>query len=398
MIDARASQVLARLDRLPATRHIWMLVLLLSLGGCFEFYDLFMTAYISPGLIAAHVFSADRTGLFGLSDQACFAASNFAGLFVGTIAFSQITDKLGRKPVFTYALIWYTASTVIMGFQSTAISIDLWRFIAGMGIGVELITIDTYLAELVPKAVRGRAFAINQFIQFSAVPMVALCCWLLLGKTYAGVAGWRIVIMLGSIGAVLVFFIQKRIPESPRWLILQGRIDQAEAITLDLERRIEADLGHPLPPAGEHITEEETRSTFSELFRPPYRRRTIMLTVFNFFQTIGFYGFGNWVPSLLASQGSSVLHSLQYSSVPPSQTVLSASRRSSRHLLGQPSLASCLYASRHLRPSLALVWRSLYPTTYCLTPTMRIRLSYSLLESVRVQSGLSIRGVACRPS
>lgn len=313
MTTPNPAEILARLDRLPATRHIWKLVLLLSLGGCFEFYDLFMTAYISPGLTAAKIFSANRAGLFGLSDQATFAAANFAGLFIGTIVFSQLTDKLGRKVIFTYSLMWYTIATVIMAFQSTAITIDVWRLIAGIGIGVELVTIDTYIAELVAKDVRGRAFAINQCIQFLAVPIVALCCWLLIGKTYAGLPGWRIVMLLGSTGAVLVWSIQTQIPESPRWLILHGKTKQAETITLHLERLIEADIGHALPAPGEHIAELEARGTFSEVFRPPYRRRTIMLAVFNFFQTIGFYGFGNWVPSLLASQGTSVVHSLQYS-------------------------------------------------------------------------------------
>lgn len=313
MTSPRTSEILARLDRLPATRHIWKLVLLLSLGGCFEFYDLFLTAYITPGLIAAKIFSANRAGLFGLSDQATFAASNFAGLFIGTILFAQITDKVGRKLVFTWSLIWYTAAIVVMGFQNSAPAIDIWRFIAGIGIGVELVTIDTYIAELIPRHVRGRAFAINQCIQFSAVPMVALCCWMFIGKTYAGVPGWRIVILLSSIGAALVWFIQKLIPESPRWLILHGKVAQAEAITSELEKRVREDIGTDLPAVGKHEAEQETAGTFSEVFLPPYRRRTIMLVVFNFFQTIGFYGFGNWVPSLLASQGTSVLHSLQYS-------------------------------------------------------------------------------------
>lgn len=307
------SIILARLDRLPATKHIWKLVLLLSLGGCFEFYDVFMTAYITPGLVVAHIFSTGRLGLFGLSDQATFAASNFAGLFVGTIIFSQLTDRLGRKSIFTWALLWYTTATFIMACQSTAVSIDIWRFIAGVGIGVELVTIDTYITELVPKDVRGRAFAINQSIQFCAVPLVAFLCWLLIGKTFLGLPGWRIVMLLGTSGAVLVWFIQAKIPESPRWLLQRGREVEADHITTQIEQNIEADLGRPLPPPGAHKTEIQMKGRLVEVFRPPYLGRTIMLTVFNFFQTIGFYGFGNWVPSLLVAQGATITHSLKYS-------------------------------------------------------------------------------------
>ena len=307
------SLLLARLDRLPATRHIWTLVVLLSLGGCFEFYDMLMTAYISPGLIAAHIFSPTNHGLFGLTDQATFAAANFAGLFLGTIVFSQLTDTLGRKTIFTAALLWYTAATLVMAFQSTAIHIDIWRFIAGIGLGVELITIDTYITELVPSHVRGRAFAINQAIQFSAVPAVAFACWLLIGKTILGVPGWRVVMLLGTTGAIAVYFIQSRVPESPRWLLQRGRIAEAEAITARLERAVESDLGTPLPTPGPHRAEPPIRGRLIEAFQAPFRSRTIMLAVFNFFQTIGFYGFGNWVPSLLVAQGTTITHSLKYS-------------------------------------------------------------------------------------
>jgi len=313
--ETSESAILARLDRLPATRYMWKLVVLLSLGGCFEFYDVFMTAYITPGLVAAHIFSTTNLGLFGLSDQATFAASNFAGLFIGTIVFAQLTDLLGRKSIFTWALIWYTVATFIMACQSSAIGIDIWRFIAGVGIGIELVTIDTYITELVPGHVRGRAFAINQTIQFSAVPTVAFLCWLLIGKTYIGLPGWRIVMLLGTSGAAAVWFIQSQMPESPRWLLQRGRQAEAEQITRKIERQVEMDMGRALPSPGKHAIEPHIKGRLSDAFRAPYLGRTLMLTVFNFFQTIGFYGFGNWVPSLLVSQGATVTHSLKYSFV-----------------------------------------------------------------------------------
>ena len=80
-----AAAISARLDRLPATRYIWQLVLLLSLGGCFEFYDLFLTAYIGPGLVRSGLFSGASASFFGFSGLASFVAATFAGLFVGTL-------------------------------------------------------------------------------------------------------------------------------------------------------------------------------------------------------------------------------------------------------------------------------------------------------------------------
>ena len=177
---AIAAEIGARLDRLPATRYIWKLVLLLSLGGCFEIYDLFFTAYIGPGLVRSGLFSSASASFFGFNGLASFVAGTFAGLFIGTMLFGFAADWFGRRMVFTYSLLWYTAATVIMAFRHTAIGIVAWRLIAGVGIGVELVTIDTYITELVPKHLRGRAFAVNQVIQFSVIPVVALLAWVYL--------------------------------------------------------------------------------------------------------------------------------------------------------------------------------------------------------------------------
>ena len=310
---AAAAAITARLDRLPPARPVWWLVFLLSLGAFFEMYDLFLTAYISPGLLQSGVFSAKAQGWFGLSDQAAFAAATFAGLFVGTIAFSAVADRFGRRPIFTFSLLWYTAATVAMACQNSARGVDLFRFIAGVGIGVELVTIDAYISELVPKAMRARAFAFNAAVQFLAIPTVALLCWILLPRHPLGLAGWRWVLLIGATSAVAVWFLRARLPESPRWLAQHGRIAEAERVTAGLEQRVAATLPHPLPPPALPIMETAGGASFADLWRPPYRRRVLMLAIFNVFQAIGFYGFGNWVPAFLAAQGASVLHSLQYS-------------------------------------------------------------------------------------
>ncbi len=308
-----AAGITARLDRLPSSRHIWVLVLLLSVGGCFELYDLLMTAYVSPGLIRDGIFQAGRQGLFGLTDQATFASITFLGLFVGTIGFGYVADRHGRRAIFTFSLLWYSAATLIMAAQTSALWLDFWRFVAGLGIGVELVTIDTYVAELVPKAMRGRAFSVNQAIQFASVPMAALLGWLLVPENPFGISGWRYVAAFPALAAIAVWFIRRTVPESPRWLAQHGRTAEADRVLAWIEARVAADTGKPLPPPGPPAPEEGGTSAFSEIWRPPYRRRAIMLMVFNFCQAIGFYGFGNWVPALLAAQGAGFTKSLQYS-------------------------------------------------------------------------------------
>src|SRR3984893_1333651 len=310
-----AAQITARIDRLPACWEVWRLVILLSLGAAFEMYDLFQTAYLSPGLLSSGIFRAGEKGFFGLTDQASFAAATFAGLFVGTIVFGSVADRFGRRAIFTFSLLWYTAASIAMGLQRTNVGIDLWRFIAGLGIGVELVTIDAYISELVPKKIRGRAFAYNQSVQFLAIPFVALISWILVPRAPLGVAGWRWVVFLGSFGAIAVWFIRRSIPESPRWLAQQGRLDEASKAISEIEARGEAEVGRPLSEPLVRPWEAGGMGKFSEIWVAPYGGRTLMLVVFNFFQTIGFYGFGNWVPALMASKGANVTNSLQYSAI-----------------------------------------------------------------------------------
>jgi len=315
---ATAAQLAARLDRLPMAKHIWYLVTLISLGGGFELYDLFLTAYIAPGLNRAGYFTPESLGVFNVlgpyhvAGIGTFVFALFAGLFVGAICLGHVADEYGRRTVFTFSLVWYSITTAIMAFQTSGFSVDLWRFIAGIGIGVELVTIDTYVAELVPLTHRGRAFAYSQFFQFLAVPVVAFIAYLLVPRTPFGFDGWRWVVLIGSAGAIVIWFIRLGLPESPRWLARRGRLAEAEAITAAIEAKVADDVG-PLPAPGPAVAQDEGAGSFAEIWQPPYDRRAIILSVFNFFQTFGYYGFAAWVPTLLIAKGINITTSLEYS-------------------------------------------------------------------------------------
>src|SRR5271168_4651711 len=111
--------VAARLDRLPPSRHTRRLITLLSLGGWFEFYDLFFTAYVALGLFKGGIFRLTTQGLFDLQGFASFVAALFLGLFIGTLAFSWLSDRFGRRSTFTFALLWYSVGAFIMASQNT---------------------------------------------------------------------------------------------------------------------------------------------------------------------------------------------------------------------------------------------------------------------------------------
>jgi putative MFS transporter len=259
-------------------------VLRISIGGWFELYDLFMTAYISLGLIREGLFVATAPSVFALRGFASFVAAGFAGMFIGTLIFSWISDRFGRKATFTYSLVWYSIATLIMAFMRSPQTIDLWRFIAGLGIGVQLVTIDTYISEIAPKGERGKWIAFSQFIGYLAIPAAALLAYLFVPHVFAGFTGWRYVAMVGALGGALIWFFRGGLPESQRWQ--SARNEQKP---------------------------QSLAQAWSTIWSAAYRGRTAMMVIFNLAQTIGFYGFTSWVPIFLSSQGVSFTKSLQYS-------------------------------------------------------------------------------------
>ena len=312
MTGRYAGEVAARLDRLPLTYGLWRLVVLISLGGAFEFYDLLMTAYVAPGLVAGGLFTAHPAGFFAPQGIGFFVFCTFAGMWLGSVGFGFVADRMGRRSIFTVSLVWYSLATAVMAFQHSAVTIDLWRFVAAIGVGLEQVTIDTLLPELVPPPKRGRAFVINQAIEFAAVPLVALLGWLLVPLHPYGLEGWRWVALIGASGALAAWWFRRAVPESPRWLALHGQNEAAETILRRLEARAERDIGHALPSPEAVVAPPGDAGRFSELFRAPYLKRTLVMSVFNAMQTIGFYGFGSWVPSLLIAKGIAVTTGLKY--------------------------------------------------------------------------------------
>ncbi|MGK3123192.1 MFS transporter [Candidatus Pantoea formicae] len=310
-IAADRHTLAGRIDALPSSAGLWRFITLLALGGFFELYDLFETGYISSGLLAAGVFHTGSEGVFGIADQAAFASATFLGLFVGASLLTPYADRFGRRLTFMCALAWYGVFSLLMAFQQSAEMIILFRFLVGIGLGVELVTIDTYLSEWVPAHLRSRAFAFSFFIQFLSVPAVALMSWWLVPQTILSLEGWRWVVIAGAVCSLVIWLIRKNLPESARWLAQQGRHQEAHKVLSEMEKRCGIAPGEDFSNS-DAAAQLPKKGRFSEIWAPAYRKRTLMLVVMNFFQAIGFFGFGNWLPALLSGKGATVTHSLLY--------------------------------------------------------------------------------------
>jgi MFS transporter, putative metabolite:H+ symporter len=307
----------SRLDQMPLRGYVLKLVLIISLGAFFELYDLSLTAYIVPALIKQGIFTLKAPSVFSANSVSTFVAMLFAGMFIGAGFFGWLLDKYGRRPVFTCALVGYSACTLVMAFQTDPFWINTWRLLASIGIGLEQVAIVTYASELVASRYRGRAIAITQAVGFMGVPTVALVAWLLVPTTVYGLDGWRVVVIIGAIGAVFVWWIRQAIPESPIWLERRGDHERSRAALEKIEARVWGRTGRPpqmeATAAANLMGSVAPKGGWAALFAGDVRGRVLMMIVVNLCITIGYYGFASWVPSLLAAKGITTTKSLEYS-------------------------------------------------------------------------------------
>jgi len=299
------SSIAARLNRLPATRTHRHATVIAGIGSFFDLFDIFLAGVLAT--VLTQQFALDRLWL------PAALSSAFVGMFIGATVLGRFADRFGRRTAFLLNLAIYSAFTLVGAFSVSATMLIASRFIAGIGIGAELTLVDAYLSELLPARLRGRYTAWAYTLGFIGVPAAGLLGRILVPRTPFGIDGWRWLFVAGSLGAVIVWFVRRRLPESPRWLESVGRAAEADAIVTQIEKEAAIDA---LPSASsEQAANVSSRSGLSVLFSGEYRSRVIMLGVFHIFQTIGYYGFGTLVPLVLASKGYSIVTSLTFTTL-----------------------------------------------------------------------------------
>ncbi|WKN47307.1 MFS transporter [Nocardioides sp. Arc9.136] len=246
----------ARLDRLPWARWHWMVVIGLGTVWILDGLEVTIVGSMSDAL------KDGDTGL-GLSnfDVGLAGAVYVAGACLGALFFGQLTDRLGRKKLFLLTLAVYTVATVATAFAPNPLWYFIARFFTGTGIGGEYAAINSAIDELIPAPYRGRVdVAINGSFWIGAAGGSLLTIPLLDPNVIDAQWGWRLAFGLGGILAVGILVVRRHVPESPRWLFIHGREDEAEDIVRGIEHTVEEESGKRLDPVSETITIRQRKS------------------------------------------------------------------------------------------------------------------------------------------
>ncbi|MFC7493684.1 MULTISPECIES: MFS transporter [unclassified Nocardioides] len=266
----------ARLDRLPWVRWHWLIVIGLGTVWILDGLEVTIVGAMSDAL------KDPDTGL-GLSswDVGLAGAIYVAGACSGALFFGQLTDRFGRKKLFLVTLVVYTCATVLTAFSMAPWWYFAARFLTGFGIGGEYAAINSAIDELIPARYRGRIdIAINGSFWMGAAGGALLTIPLLDPTVISAEWGWRLAFGLGAILAVGILLVRRNVPESPRWLFIHGREDDAERIVRAIEDEVAEEAGERLPDVDETITIRQRKTIpFTMIARTVftlYPKRTVL--------------------------------------------------------------------------------------------------------------------------
>lgn len=300
--------IASRMDRLPIFSMHRRLMVVLGVGTFFDLYDIFLGGVLAT--VLAEPYDLGATG------QALVISSGFIGMFFGASLLGIVSDYMGRRAMYQVDLLLYSLFSLAAAFAPSLAWILIFRFFSGLGLGATLPMTDIYMGEMVPRSARGRFTAWAYTIGFLGVPVAGLAGHFLAPISVFGLEGWRLLLIFGSLGAFIVWFMRRRLPESPRWFEIRDRQTHADRAMHQLEEEAMRETGlSSLPEPRATTVERQQRATFAEIFGGPYRRRTIMLFVFQVLQTVGYYGFGSLAPIVLVSKGFPIVETLGYTAV-----------------------------------------------------------------------------------
>ena len=291
----------ARLDRLPTSSFHYRMLGLIGGGMFLDAFEIYLQGAVLAALLGI--------GWSTPAQNANFISVTFAGMVVGAWSAGILGDRYGRR-------FSYQANLLIFGLASlagaAAPSMD-WlivaRFVMGIGLGAEIVVGYVTIAEIVPPSSRGTWGSALAVITNSSLFFSALIARLVIPNL-----GWRWMFVIVGIGALIVWQLRKRMPESPRWLEAHGQIDEAERVLKEIESEVERSSGRKLEPvtAPARIRATNTADRLGELFSSAMIRRTITGSVILITLNTVIYGFIAFLPSFMVRQGLTITTSLNY--------------------------------------------------------------------------------------
>jgi putative MFS transporter len=301
-VEAEQSSLAARLDRLPITSFHRQMMVLVGYIFFFELGDINSFAFAAPAIRAAWHLS--------IGTIAVTTSATFFGMFIGATGGGWFSDRVGRKRALILTTTWYSAFSLLNAFVWDTTSLFAARLLTGVGLSAMTVVAITYVSEMFPASSRGTYQAKIMIVGFCGIPVTAYVARFLVPFAPWG---WRGVFVWGSLGLLFPLFADK-LEESPRWYENHGRLAEAEEVLQRIEEQVRKDAGE-LPPVPPHAAvRAPRRGGFGQLVSAGYLGRAVLLIAVWTCQTLGFYGFMSWVPTLLAERGFSIVHALEQSS------------------------------------------------------------------------------------
>ncbi len=287
-----------RLDRLPISGFHYRIFWLVGAGMFFDGYDLYVGTAVLPALLQAK-FST-------LAQNAQFVSFTFFGMTIGALVTGFLGDRFGRRFTYQFNLAIFGLASLAAAFAPDITTLNWLRLIMGLGLGAEIVVGYSTLTEFVPPASRGRWLAFMAFLVVSGLPVTTL-----LGNLIIPNFGWRPMFVIAGVGALIVWYLRKSLPESPRWLETTGRTEEAEAILQSIEQEAvpKGPLPLPAPPV------PAPTFTLASLFQGDMLRRMLVGSWLLITVNTLIFGFVTWIPQFFVAQGVSVARSLAYTLV-----------------------------------------------------------------------------------
>src|SRR5215475_12848877 len=223
----------ARLDRLPVGSFHYMIFALVGAGMFFDGYDLYVGATVQPALLQWN-FSTEALNVV-------FMSRMFLGMTIGALVAGFVGDALGRRFTYQINLAIFGLASLAAAVAPDITTLNWLRLVMGLGLGAEIVVGYSTLTEFVPPRTRGRWLSFMVFLVVAGFPATALLGYLIIPSW-----GWRPMFVIAAIGSLIVWYLRKNLPESPRWLESKGRTAEAEALMQAIEA--EASGGGTLPP------------------------------------------------------------------------------------------------------------------------------------------------------